>query len=257
MLHGAGSASQWRPFHERLSERFDLIAPDHPGFGLSDQPAWLDNVQDLVYHYLELLEALDLERVHLLGTSLGGWIAATLAVGHSERIRGMVLVAPAGLKKAGVAMPDLFAMNAEQRAYATLYDERLAAERAAQTPSREELERQLRDQATLARLAWSPYLHDPKLPHWLHRVSVPTLLIWGRHDRIIPFETSELWLRHLPDARLEVIEEAGHTPHVERAEEVVKLITDFLESPLPQPSPPRGRGSTKSSPAGRSASHRA
>src|SRR3712207_1706078 len=129
----------------------------------------------------------------------------------------------------GSPIPDLFAMSPGQWARATLHDDQLAARQAEQRPSREELERHLRDRATLARLAWNPRLHDPSLLKWLHRLRVPTLLVWGRHDRVVPLETSEVWLRRLPTARLAVIEQAGHYPQVERPEEVGRVVTEFLQ----------------------------
>jgi pimeloyl-ACP methyl ester carboxylesterase len=90
------------------------------------------------------------------------------------------------------------------------------------------VERQLRDRATLARIAWNPYLQNPRLPHWLHRARMPTLLLWGAQDRLLPPETADLWLRLLPDARLEPIERAGHYPSVEQPERVATLVASFL-----------------------------
>src|SRR5579883_2000121 len=75
-LHGGGGGGIWLPFLDKLAQRFDVLAPEHPGFGRSDTPSWLDNLSDLAYFYLDVLEALELERVHLVGHSFGGWIAA-------------------------------------------------------------------------------------------------------------------------------------------------------------------------------------
>ena len=85
-LHGAGFTRMWLPFHERLSQSVDLIAPEHPGYGETEMPEWLDGFDDLVIHYDALLDALELERVHLVGYSLGGWIAAEIAVFHPRRL---------------------------------------------------------------------------------------------------------------------------------------------------------------------------
>src|SRR3954462_15351307 len=91
-LHGASGHVGWLPFLERLSQRFDVIAPEHPGFGASDDPSWLDQPADLAYFYLDLIDALKLERVHLIGTSLGGWVAAELAVRNTSRLATLTLV---------------------------------------------------------------------------------------------------------------------------------------------------------------------
>jgi pimeloyl-ACP methyl ester carboxylesterase len=229
VLHDEDGASQWRPFYAQLARRFDVRVPDHPGFGRSGEPAWLERVQDLVYHYLDLLDMLGLERVHLVGESFGGWLATALAVGSPERVRKLALIAPAGLQRPDVEVPDLFVMSPEQRAQAMFHDERLVAEIGAQRPTREQLERQLHDRAMLARLAWNPYLHDPQLPHWLHRARVPTLLVWGREDRFLPLALAETWQQHLPRARLAVVDRAGHLPQVEQAEATARLVTEFLE----------------------------
>ena len=83
-LHGAGGAGVWLPFMAALSEHYDVIVPDHPGFGRSDTPEWLDALSDLAYFYLDFIEALDLDHVHLIGNSLGGWIAAEIAVRNTQ-----------------------------------------------------------------------------------------------------------------------------------------------------------------------------
>lgn len=228
VLHGEDGASQWRPLYDRLAERFDVMAPDHPGFGRSELPHWLESIRDLVYHYLDVLEALGLDQVHIMGEGFGGWLAAELAVGHDDRLRKLVLIDPFGIKPRELQLPDLFAMNREQLAATTFQDPRLAGEYAGQQPPREELERQLQDKATLSRIGWNPYLHNPQLPQWLHRVRAPTLLVWGRQDQLIPPEAAQLWLEGLPNARLVVIEEAGHLPQVERTDEVFRAVGDFL-----------------------------
>ncbi len=88
-LHGAGGADSALPFLLPLTERFRVLVPDHPGFGRSDEPAWLEDVHDLAYAYLDFLETLQLERVHLLGTSLGGWVALEVAVRCSARLASL------------------------------------------------------------------------------------------------------------------------------------------------------------------------
>ena len=90
------------PFMEALSQKFDVLVPEHPGFGESETPAWLDNVGDLACFYLDFLEALGLDRVHLIGNSLGGWIAAELAVRDQHRLRTLTLVSPGGIHVQGV-----------------------------------------------------------------------------------------------------------------------------------------------------------
>ncbi len=113
-LHGAGSTRMWLPFYERLSQSVDLIAPEHPGFGDTAFPDWLDGFDDLVLHYRDFLELLSLERVHLVGFSLGGWIASELAIFYPERLKSLTLITPAGLHLPEAPRPNLFAMPPEE-----------------------------------------------------------------------------------------------------------------------------------------------
>ena len=102
-LHGASGHVGWLPFLDQLSQRFDVIAPEHPGFGVSDDPKWLDRPADLAYFYLDLIEHLNLDGVHLVGTSLGGWIAAELAVRNTSRLASLTLVCAVGVTPKGGA----------------------------------------------------------------------------------------------------------------------------------------------------------
>src|SRR3954447_19967488 len=97
ILHGASGAGAWLPFMRSLSENFDVLVPEHPGFGDSDTPDWLDTIHDLAYFYLDFLDAMDITRVHVVGLSLGGWIAAELAVRDTRRLSSLTLVGAAGL----------------------------------------------------------------------------------------------------------------------------------------------------------------
>src|ERR1700683_2587659 len=112
VLHGATGAS-WLPFMQKLAQHFDVIAPEHPGFGESDTPDWLDSIHDLAYFYLDVLQELKLERVHLVGNSLGGWLAAEIAVRSTARLASVTLCNAAGLYVAGAKQSDSFMMSEE------------------------------------------------------------------------------------------------------------------------------------------------
>src|SRR4029077_6105616 len=102
-LHGAYDAGQWLPYMDELAARHDVIVPEHPGFGASDTPAWLDTIADLASFYLDLLDQLDLTDVRLVGHDLGGWTAAELAVRNTGRLASLTLVGAAGIFVPGVA----------------------------------------------------------------------------------------------------------------------------------------------------------
>ena len=126
MLHGAGGAGNWLPYMADLAARHDVIVPEHPGFGASDTPDWLDTIPDLANFYLDLLDQLDLRNVDLVGHSLGGWIAAELAARNTSRLASLTLVAAAGIHVKGVAQVDSFLQNDEQRVRDFFYDAKRA-----------------------------------------------------------------------------------------------------------------------------------
>ena len=125
-LHGGGGVGIWLPCMARLAKKFDVLAPEHPGFGESDTPEWLDTIADLANFYLELLDQLDLRGVHLVGSSLGGWIAAELAVRIASRLASLTLVGAAGIYVEDVEQVDPFLSNDEQRIRDLFYDQELA-----------------------------------------------------------------------------------------------------------------------------------
>lgn len=128
-LHGAGGHTGWMAFLEELSQRFAVYAPEHPGFGQSDDPPWLDGVGDLAYFYLDFLKTLGLERVHLVGTSLGGWIAAEMAVRDTARLASLTLVGAVGITAQGETIPDIFRMPVEENLRRFYADQERAARR--------------------------------------------------------------------------------------------------------------------------------
>src|SRR5437667_8686124 len=185
-LHGGGGIGVWLPSMARLARRFDVIAPEQPGFAASDTPAWLDSVGDLANFYLDFLDQLDLRGVHLVGSSLGGWIAAELAVRNASRLASLTLIGAAGIYVDGVEQFDTFLSSEEQRIRAMFHDRDLG-EAVVASSERPELEdAALKNRTTTARLAWQPRNHDPHLHKWLHRIKVPTLLVWGADDRLFP-----------------------------------------------------------------------
>ena len=125
-LHGGGGVGIWLPCMAQLAKKFDVIAPEHPGFGDSDTPAWLDTIGDLANFYLDFLDQLDLSGVHLVGSSLGGWIAAELAVRNATRLASLTLIGAAGIHVKDVPQVDSFLSSEEQRIRDLFYDQLLA-----------------------------------------------------------------------------------------------------------------------------------
>ena len=228
-LHGAGHTGVWMPFHREVAKHFKLYAPDHPGFGQSDRPDWLDAMDDLVYHYLDFLDLLGLERVAVVGSSFGGWLAAELAVAHPERISKLVLSAAAGLRVDGSPMTDLFLKNPAQLAEYLFADPKKVAEAAAAEPSPELQQELYRGRVTLAHLGWNPLLCNPALRRRLYRITCPTLVLWGAQDRLIPPAHGEVYASEIAGARLVKLEGCAHAIQLERPGEFAAEVANFCK----------------------------
>lgn len=232
-LHGAGSTRMWLPFYERMSESVDFCAPEHPGFGDTELPEWVDGMDDLVLHYRAFLDALELDRVHLIGFSLGGWIAGAFAVFYPERIASLTLITPAGLRVPGKPMTDLFRMPPEQIPQ-LLFNGR-AEEHAQFLPDPQDVDAAIQgygELTTFARLAWNPR-YDRKLDHRLRSVGCPALVVAADDDRIIPREHADRWAEALPRARLATVSGAsaptGHGLIMQEPARAAALITSFIK----------------------------
>jgi pimeloyl-ACP methyl ester carboxylesterase len=220
-LHGASGAPVVLPFMEKLAQRFDVLVPEHPGYGKSDEPEWLENIHDMAYFYLDFIEKLALSDLTVVGSSMGGWIAMEIAVRDTSRLRSLVLSSPAGIAAPGVRAADIFLMTQEDLIKSLFFDEKLAQARLAQP---EDIDVSLKNRHTTARLAWEPRLHDPFLPKWLHRVDVPVKIVWGRRDRILPVAFVDVYRKLLPKAEISILENCGHLPHAEKPDEFVEII---------------------------------
>lgn len=226
-LHGAGGVPAVLPFMERLAGRFDVLVPDHPGYGQSDEPAWLENIHDVAYFYLDFLERLRLEKVVLAGASMGGWMALEVAVRNTSRLRALVLNAPAGIAAPGVEPIDNFLLSPEEAVRALVYDPKIAEKKLAQPMPPEALDVVLKNRHTTARLAWEPRLHDPHLAKWLHRIDVPVCLVWGAQDRVLPVGIGHELKRLMPKAQLNILQNCGHLPQEEKVDEYCELVFRF------------------------------
>ena len=220
-LHGASGAPVILPFMEKLAQRFDVLVTEHPGYGMSDEPEWLENIHDVAYFYLDFLKKLELKNVTLVGSSMGGWIAMEIAVRDTSRIKSLVLVSPAGVAAPGAQPADIFLMPPEDLVRSLFHDPKLAEARLAQP---EDVDASLKNRHTTARLAWEPRLHDPHLPKWLHRIDVPVKIVWGRQDRILPVGIADELKRRMPKAQVHILENCGHLPHAEKADEFVEIV---------------------------------
>jgi pimeloyl-ACP methyl ester carboxylesterase len=228
VLHPEYAADRWFPYHDNLAARFQVFAPDHLGFGQSDRPEWLEGIDDMVLHYVDLLDTLNLDRVSIVGTSLGGWIAAELAVAHPERVQQLILVGAAGIKVDGVERFDVFLHPIEETLQHLFHDASRAAQLLPTELGTEVIVRGYREAATLARLTWNPYLYNPKLERRLRRITAPTLVVWGENDTFLPPAYGEAYARLIPSATLCTIPHCGHLVPYEQTELFTQQATRFL-----------------------------
>ena len=232
VLHDENGQTPPLRYAEVLSEDFTLHMPSHPGFGVTDQLEWVMSVRELASWYLRVIEELDLGRVNILGLSLGGWLAAEMACQSPQSINKMVLVAPAGIKPPTGEILDMFLIVAREYMeecfldtastpeYQTAYPEEA-------DPDQIEIWEASREEA--ARLTWRPYMYHPALPHLLGRLkNLPTLLVWGENDGVIPISAGEAYQQAIQGARLEIIANSGHRPEMEQTDAFLKLVRKFL-----------------------------
>lgn len=227
-LHGIDYFAQHAPFLDRLARRFRVIAPRHPGFGASARPGWLRGVGDVAYLYLDLLDRLALDDAVLVGSSFGGWVAMEIAVRSTARLGRLVLIDSLGLKFGGrddVEIADIFALSADEVVRRTFADPGNAPDYA--TLDDAAVEEVARDREAAVRYGWRPYMHDPSLRHWLHRIKIPTLILWGEADRITAPAYGAHLVQKLQNARFMPIAGAGHYPQIEQPEKIVQAIETF------------------------------
>ena len=184
LLHGGGGPPSMGPLPSALSERFEVIAPVHPGFGGTPRPDWYTGIDDIALSYLQLLEQRDLRDVMVVGSSVGGWIASEMAVREHQRITGTVLLNGVGISVEGIELADSFSLT-PQELIAHAFHDPAAAPDPTQLPL-EARNIQAANAATLAVYAREPYMHDPKLRRRLALVPNPVVAIWGESDQIAP-----------------------------------------------------------------------
>ncbi len=222
-----------RNWLDPLARQFRVILPTHPGWGREPLPDWIGSIDDLAYLYLDLAKALDLNGAILAGAGFGGWIAAEMAVRDTRRFAQLVLAAPLGIKLGGVLDRDILDMHG--------LDQETVLARSWSNPRRggidfarrsdEELAAIARGRELLLVFGWKPYMHNPRLRRWLHRIDIPTLLIWGAADRIVTPAYGEGWRASIPAARLDVIADAGHFPHWEQPARFAEAVGAFSHRP--------------------------
>jgi pimeloyl-ACP methyl ester carboxylesterase len=243
LLHGIDTIRRDAPFLDGLAALGEVVAPSHPGFGNSPRPEDFDTVYDLVHLYLSVLDAMPSDRVRMVGFSFGGWIAAEVAATGHLKLDRLVLVDPVGIKLGGREERDIahfFNTSPEELNRRAWHDP-------AQRPpgayglgwhaaigdamSDEDMVRLARGWDALCLYGWRPHMFNPQLKHWLHRISVPTLVLSGESDRIVTPDYGRGYAGLIHGARFETIAAAGHHPELEQPGAFVERIAAFFGGP--------------------------
>lgn len=214
---------------DALAKSARVLAPTHPGFGCSEVPPGMRTVDDLSYFYLDLLDQLDLRDVIVVGVSLGAWIAAEIAVKSTARLSRLVLANAVGVKvgdRETRDIADIFALTDKEYLDITFCDAEAGRRDYKALPDGEVLAAARAREAT-ARFAWSPYFHNPRLKSRLHRIRIPTLFLWGMHDRMLSESYGRAFSAMIPGAHFEPIARAGHFPHQEQPEVFAERVMVF------------------------------
>jgi len=228
-LHPGIGIDPKAPVLDALAAKARLIAPSHPGFGTSELAPTMTTVEDLSYFYLDLMDALDLDDAVVVGVGFGAWIAAATAVKSTARMSRLVLANPVGIKvgdRDTRDIVDIFALLEPELNKLAYADPTLGTRDYKSLPDAEVIAT-ARNRETLARFAWQPYMHDPKLKSRLHRIRIPTLVLWGRHDGILSESYGRAFCAAIPGARFELIDKAGHFPHIEQPQLFADRVLTF------------------------------
>ena len=229
VLHGGGGPQTVFGLASALSRRAHVLTPTHPGFAGEPRPEWFDSIDDLALTYLELLDLLDLHDVLVIGNSMGGWIASTMAVRDTSRLSGLVLVDAVGIQVEGHPIADVSSLTPDELSALSFHNP--AAFRVdPEAVSPEQAEARAANFRALYLYDQGQGMGDPKLRRRLGRVRIPALVVWGESDRVIDPEYGRAYAQAFPHARFALIPEAGHLPQIEQPARLLNLVWEFVDS---------------------------
>jgi pimeloyl-ACP methyl ester carboxylesterase len=230
LLPGEEALEADAPFLDELAKSYEVIIPSPPGFGRSARPDWVTSPDDIAYMVLDIVDDFGLKDVPVIGFSFGGWIAAEMATKDDGFISKLVLVDPYGVKTGKPTerdIADVWLLSPDE-VMALKWHDAAKGKRDFKAMPEDKLTIVARNTETFTRFGWEPYLHNPKLKHRLHRIKAPTLLVWGENDGIVTTKYGETYRKLIPDARLAVIPQAGHLPHIEQPQAFLAELQKFL-----------------------------
>jgi pimeloyl-ACP methyl ester carboxylesterase len=228
-LHDAFCPS-WLPLHDRLAAEFDVFVPIHPGFaGSEDSFDQFETMEDLVIHYLDLCEALGLERPALIGASFGGWIAAEWAIRYGDRLKSLTLIDALGLRLEAAPVADVLSLDGAALRQIIFTDPKssLALETLPDTPKADAIVSTILGRRTLARFAWQ-FPDNPRLLRYLYRARLPALVLWGERDDYVPIAHGKAFHEGMANSKFATLPKVGHLPHLEAPAACADMMRAFL-----------------------------
>jgi pimeloyl-ACP methyl ester carboxylesterase len=237
-IHSLPATAGFPAFHEALTASFSLYAPALPGYADSEGFDELETIEDAVFFCLDVIDTLKLDNVNLVGTSLGGWIATEFATRYSHRLRKLVVINPLGISTSQARIGNFFyavtpkAEGGQHEVRQLLFhypDSELAVGVIPDQMPPDSYMLFYKAQVVAARLGWKPpYLYNPRLKDRLFRVHVPTLIVWGSHDRLAPPALAEVFKQGIPGSEIAAVSGSGHAIVLEQPQHVADLVTQFL-----------------------------
>ena len=228
LFHGVGFTRMWLPFYAMLAEKLDFIAPECPGFGETPLPKWVRGFDDLTILYDQLFEQLGLDRIHLIGFSMGGWAASEFAAYYPCRLKSLSLITPVGLRLEDDPGVDIFQLAPPELMDRLFKDKDVMRQWVPDGDNFDEGIHMYAELSAAARLMWAPR-YNLALERRLQRLTCPTQVIGAEEDRLVPNAMSDKFAAVLPNCTLTRLDGTGHEPLLERPRELADTLIAFIE----------------------------
>jgi pimeloyl-ACP methyl ester carboxylesterase len=228
VLHHETGTLDRLPFYDSLASKYDVLVPHHPGYSRSARPDWMRSVRDIAVVYRGLLSELKVSNAALVGLGFGGWIAAEMASMAPADLSKLVLVGAMGIKPPQGDILDLAITGYMDYARAGFHDQKAFDRVYGAEPPTDQLEMWDICREMSFRIAWKPYMYSQTLPHLLRSVRVPSLVVWGDNDKVVPQSAAKRYVEALPNAKLEIVRNCGHCVDMEQPDALAKLVMNFI-----------------------------